>query len=1159
MKDDATERIERMAHQNRQAVNLAQLLSFAVLIEPALLRAVRLEIMPRVDVSAEADLWFGPLVETRNRDGIVLLPRVAEKLREDIKDELAERSWRITERLHDYLPPALRLEEKLNWLSTNPTGNSGEISKLLQSALNALIVQARDDIANWAGRALPRLPQSVRGTQSAAMLAAASDLRLGRTWTLTEHLRGPRIPDWFSDIVPTDLAGVEVGIGISDLGLTFDPTPPLDAQRISLPATDPLVIQVSTQGESMVVFLDAKTARSVPIFLDNGSVELTTIAGEAFTLEDEAIARNYREITLSSTFVDLKEHRQRTINAIIRCGYRPRIAQDSATLSDADVIETSLNMIRDSAAYIGVIGWKYGRTPIDPHRNPNRLSISELEFDEALRLDRPMALFVMGDEHPVKSADVETDPDKKKKLDEFRKRAKRMRAGGETQRVYRAFENLEQFSSMVDAAVGNLVQSIRSEKPITDRGAHRALSNIPIAVPRHFFGRDADLAAIKAALNSGGRAALIALHGLRGLGKTTLAAAYAERHRADYRATWWIRAETESTMRADLVGLGVQLGWVAAEEKEEPALAVALERLRDEGNGILLVYDNANNAAEIKPYMPRGGAAHIIVTSLAPNWSEVATAVEIGRWPKEVGADYLVARVGRLAERDAALALSVALDGLPLAHEQAAAYCVRTGVSLADYGKRFDAEPTKFLDAEQDASPNYHYRRTVARTFALAIDEAAKLHPAAEPLIVYVALLAPEPIPLFLFSEAQKEFDEAFASALSGNGLDDATAALRAFALIDRESTVDERDPSITTDCIRLHRLVRQIAAVRHHPDAQSGMRRHLFEAMAAVYPRDTDRDPQAWPRARRLDAIALALIDESSVFPERAESAAIYVLNQLALYRQFALADYATARQLFERALVLSEKALGTDHPAVATSLNNLGHLLQAQGDLAGARPLYERALSLRERALGPDHRETALSLNNLGSLLQAQGDLAGARAYDERALMIDEKTLGPDHPDTARSLGNLGSLLQAQGNLDEARAYYERALNIQEKVLDSDHPDISISLSNLGSLLQARGDRVEARPYYERALMIQEKVFGPDHPTTARSLNNLGHLMQAQGDFAGARPYYQRALDIFEKSLGTGHPSTQTVAENMSGLLDQLKMRDEAAALRKKFGLSK
>jgi hypothetical protein len=290
------------------------------------------------------------------------------------------------------------------------------------------------------------------------------------------------------------------------------------------------------------------------------------------------------------------------------------------------------------------------------------------------------------------------------------------------------------------------------------------------------------------------------LHGLRGVGKTTLAAAYAEHHRKDYRATWWIRAETESTIRADLVGLGVRLGWVSAEEKEEPALTAVMERLRDEGDGILLVYDNANNSEEIRKYLPRSGALRIIVTSDAPNWRGVAVPVAIRVWPKEVGADYLIAQAGRSAERGAALALSEALGGLPLAHEQAAAYCDRLGISLAEYLKRFEATPVNLLDTEKDAPAEYHDRITVAKTFALAIDKAAKLHPAAEPLIIYAALLAPEPIPLFLFSEAREKFGKPFASNLAGDGLDEAVAALRAFALLDRETIPDEREPAITTD-----------------------------------------------------------------------------------------------------------------------------------------------------------------------------------------------------------------------------------------------------------------------------------------------------------------------------------------------------------------------
>jgi hypothetical protein len=53
-----------------------------------------------------------------------------------------------------------------------------------------------------------------------------------------------------------------------------------------------------------------------------------------------------------------------------------------------------------------------------------------------------------------------------------------------------------------------------------------AVSNIPIRVPTHFLGRDDALAAIETALHRyEGRVAITALHGLRGVGKTTLAAA----------------------------------------------------------------------------------------------------------------------------------------------------------------------------------------------------------------------------------------------------------------------------------------------------------------------------------------------------------------------------------------------------------------------------------------------------------------------------------------------------------------------------------------------------------------------------------------------------------------------------------------------------------
>ncbi|MEA2894150.1 MAG: hypothetical protein QOI05_4943 [Bradyrhizobium sp.] len=867
------------------------------------------------------------------------------------------------------------------------------------------------------------------------------------------------------------------------------------------------------------------------------------------------IAKTHYAVMLSSTYKELVEHREAVRKAMLGQRLMPVAMEDDAVLPDKDLISASLSKVEESDAYVGLISYRYGQAPHDPDRNPNGLSLTELEFRRAVERKIPICMFIMHDDHPVPRRAVGEERGAEQKYDAFVKLAK-------TGRIYAEFTSVDDLKAK---AVQSLVElrkilerSTTPGKINSDRSNRGAIHNIPINIPRHFLGREADLAAIESELKgNNGRVAITALHGLRGVGKTTLAAAYAERHRADYRVTWWIRAETESAIRADLVGLGVQLGWAVADEKEERALAAVMERLSSDGEGILLVYDNANNSAEIRPYMPRIGAAQIIVTSNAPNWGGIAAPVEIEVWPKEIGADYLIAWTRRNAERETALVLSETLGGLPLAHEQAAAYCDRLGVSIAEYTKRFAVTPGKFLDDARAAPAQYHNGLTVAKTFALAIDEAAKLHPAAESLIVYAALLPSEPIPLYLFSETREMFDEPFASALVGDGLDEAVAELRAFALIDRESIIDERDASIATDCIRLHRLVRQVAAARCEGEALKDARRMLLGALAKVFPKTVLDDPTAWPRARRLDALALAFLDGDIAVPG-GELPASYLLVLLAAYRQGPLAAFASVQPLLERALAIEEKLFGADHPKTAGTLNKLGYTLMAQGNLAGARVYFERSLALREREYGPDHPNTASNLHNLGSLLRELGDFAAARPYCERALAVNERSLGPDHPTTGGCLSNLGALLHAQGDFTGAQPYYERAMAICEKTLGPDHPDTATSLSNFGTLLQAQGKLAAARPYYERALAITERVLGFDHPDTAATLNNFGSLLCEQGDLTGALRYYDRSLVIVAQALGHAHPSTKIVAKGTAAVLDELNRTEEAATIRNKYGLT-
>jgi tetratricopeptide (TPR) repeat protein len=55
----------------------------------------------------------------------------------------------------------------------------------------------------------------------------------------------------------------------------------------------------------------------------------------------------------------------------------------------------------------------------------------------------------------------------------------------------------------------------------------------------------------------------------------------------------------------------------------------------------------------------------------------------------------------------------------------------------------------------------------------------------------------------------------------------------------------------------------------------------------------------------------------------------------------------HAEAETLYKRALAIREKALGPDHPYVATSLNNLAKLYWSQGRYADALPLAQRVIA--------------------------------------------------------------------------------------------------------------------------------------------------------------------------------------------------------------------
>lgn len=299
-------------------------------------------------------------------------------------------------------------------------------------------------------------------------------------------------------------------------------------------------------------------------------------------------------------------------------------------------------------------------------------------------------------------------------------------------------------------------------------------------------------------------------------------------------------------------------------------------------------------------------------------------------------------------------------------------------------------------------------------------------------------------------------------------------------------------------------------------------------------------------------DAIPLALrsleLNEKALGPNHPDVAT--ALNTLALLYD-KQGRYSDAEPLFKRALTIDENAFGPDHPEVAISLANLALLYTNQGSYAEAELLHKRALAIRQKALGPDHPDVATSLNNLAALHAIRGRYAEAEPLYKRALAIREKALGPDHRDVANSLHNLAALYTIQGRYTDAELPSKRSLSVNEKVLGPNHPDVAYSLDNLARLYHEQGRYSDAEPLYKRALAIREKTLGPDHRDVANSLNNLAMLYDNQGRYADEKPLHQRSLAILETVLGPDHPEVATSLNNLAALYDTLGLYADAEAL--------
>jgi tetratricopeptide (TPR) repeat protein len=217
-------------------------------------------------------------------------------------------------------------------------------------------------------------------------------------------------------------------------------------------------------------------------------------------------------------------------------------------------------------------------------------------------------------------------------------------------------------------------------------------------------------------------------------------------------------------------------------------------------------------------------------------------------------------------------------------------------------------------------------------------------------------------------------------------------------------------------------------------------------------------------------------------------------------------MGDYPAAQQFYERALHIAreEGNLGE----VTYLLQNLGVLASRIGDPQACETFLMEALILARRR--GDRLRTGVILKNLGAQAVRTGDFSRSAAYLKEAadLTVDLE----DGSRYAAVLMNLGFLYINLGDYERAEQQLVRGLEITRAL--SHHDKTCLLLTYMGLLCMKRGRFFESESHLDEGLRLATSIGHQQRESLLSTM--LGHLATIKGEYAKARAYLERGLKV-------------------------------------------
>ncbi|MDY7077556.1 MAG: tetratricopeptide repeat protein, partial [Chloroflexota bacterium] len=647
-----------------------------------------------------------------------------------------------------------------------------------------------------------------------------------------------------------------------------------------------------------------------------------------------------------------------------------------------------------------------------------------------------------------------------------------------------------------------------------------------VQAPDPLRGRNAQLHALARLY---GDARVVTVVGTGGVGKTALAAAFAERFGWRWPdgilALSFAAGEPNADrFRADLLRglLGESVAQQLAGAPPGRQARLILERLRDR-DGLLLLDNYESILQGLGEQDEQAIAIHQLVAQAARGGASLLLTSR--QQPAKLAGERVFPRADRpLPGLDVDPAAALFLHHSPRAqdegdagHTLARQVAGVTGghpLAIALLGGEYDLSPVSPADflsgwAGELAHAQDYGLAEHHRTFSVAFDRSYnRLTPALQ---TRLRALSRFPFPFFAQAAALVwglSAEDDHPSTGPGQGLAAAREDLRQLThrnLLQVDARFDDHTPATYRFQPALQQALAWRVTAGETPALDAG-----FAAYGAWLARRGYGDIHKDIPLARIVRLSLDALDAASATLEGVER--LWHIRRLAWLKN-AYGQTGEAHALLESVLPPGQPPpdaqADPEAARVASSLRyEMANLCVTRGDLDRALALYQESLQIDEQ-IG-DIQGQAASLHQMAQVYLTQGDLDRALALYQESLQIKEQ-IG-DIKGKAASLSNMAQVYLTRGDLDRALALYQESLQLLEQI--GDIQGQAASLHAMAQVYVTRGDLDRALALYQESLQIDEQI--GDIKGKAASLSMMAQVYVTRGDLDRALALYQESLQL-------------------------------------------